>query len=194
MPDEFLGERKKSLEESYFAKESAKLAQKLRAKREKTAAAEGLAQVSGISDTEIIDKLAELGIAPDTWAALSLIPLVEVAWADGRVSEKERRAVLSAAEANGIAKGSAAHELLESWLGVRPDPRFLEAWGAYIVEICSNLSAAERSALESEILERAIQVGKAEGGILGLGSKLSDSERTVIDELRKAFRAQPSRA
>jgi hypothetical protein len=194
MAKKFLADREKALEELFFEKQNRELIERMQRERDQREAREGLKELSGIQDESILDKLAELEIRPGTWAALALIPLVEVAWADGRVSEKERRAVLSAAEANGIAKGSAAHELLESWLGARPDPRFLEAWGAYIVEICSNLSAAERSALESEILERAIQVGKAEGGILGLGSKLSDSERTVIDELRKAFRAQPSPA
>ena len=189
MSKKFLADREKALEELFFEKQSRELIERMQQEREQREARGSLAELSGIHDEAVLDKLVELEIRPGTWAALALIPQVEVAWADGKASAKERRAVLSAAEANGIAKGSAAHDLLESWLEVRPDPRFLEAWGAYIVEICSNLNAAERNALESEILERAIQVGKVEGGILGLGSKLSDAERTVIDELRKAFRA-----
>ena len=187
MADDFLADRKKALEESYFAKESARLAERLRAEREKTAAAEGLAQASGISDAELIEKLTEIGITPDTWAALSLLPLVEVAWADGEIDAKEQRAVLSGAEANGVSKGSPSYRLLESWLEARPDARFLEAWGETIVVLCAQLSESGRQALEAEIIGRARAVAQATGGILGLGSKVSSKEAAVLSQLEKAF-------
>ena len=91
MADEFLGDRKKALEESFFAKENAKLVERLRNRKLAEQAEQSLMQASGIRDTQILRKLVELGIEADTWAAISLVPLIEVAWADGNVDPKERR-------------------------------------------------------------------------------------------------------
>jgi hypothetical protein len=187
MSNEFLGDRKKALEESFFAKENAKLLARLREEEQRKEAKAGLAGVSGIRDEALLEKLAELEMGPDTWVALSLVPLVEVAWADGTVEPKERRAVLAAAEAGGVSSGSPSYELLERWLARRPDARLLETWGEYIVDLCTQLSPAERHALREQILGRARSVAEAAGGFLGLGNKISPEEEAVLVELDKAF-------
>jgi hypothetical protein len=183
----FLADREKALEELFFEKENRKLIERIRAEAEQLAAKQGLAELTGIQDHLLLERLVQLGIRPRRWAAMALIPLVEVAWASGRVEDRERRAVLSAAEANGVTEGSAAYELLEQWLAERPDPAFLQAWGEYIVDLCAELGEAERAALQQEILGRAHQVAEAAGGILGLGSKVSEAEQRALHELEKAF-------
>ena len=187
MAGEFLGDRKKALEESFFTKENARLLERMKAEKESKAARQGLAEVSGIDDEAVLGKLADLDIDAGTWAAISLIPLVEVAWADGKIDEKERKAVLSAAEANGIFRGSAAFELLESWLSRRPDARLLESWGEYIVGLCASLGDGEKAAVKEKVIGRAREVAKAAGGFLGLGAKISAEEEVVLDQLEKAF-------
>ena len=187
MADEFLGDRKKALEESFFAKENAKLLERMKAAKENKAAKKSIAEISGIDDEAVLDKLVALGIEVDTWAAISLVPLVEVAWADGRIDDNERRAVLSAAEANGIFPSSPSHDLLESWLSRRPDARLLEAWGEYIVDLCANLADGERAAVKAKVVGRAREVARAAGGFLGLGAKISAEEEVVLAELEKAF-------
>jgi hypothetical protein len=182
-----LADREKALEELFFEKQNRKLIERIQAEEAHIAAKQGLAELTEIQDQPLLEKLVQLGIRPGKWAALSLIPLVEVAWASGRVEKQERRAVLSAAEANGVTKGSAAYELLEQWLAERPDPAFLQAWGEYIVGLCVELGEAERAALQQEILGRARQVAEAAGGILGLGSKVSEAEQRALRELEKAF-------
>jgi hypothetical protein len=187
MAKDFLGDRKQALEESFFAKENARLLDKLKTDKGKKAAKESLSDVSGIISDEVLEKLCELGIESDTWAAVSIAPLVEVAWADGKIEAAERDAVLSAAEANGIADGSPGHQLLESWLARRPDGRLLEVWGAFIVKLCSELADHERGALKSQLLGRARSIAEAAGGFLGLGNKVSAEEEVVLSELSKAF-------
>lgn len=187
MPDDFLGDRQKALEDSFFAKQNAELIERMRAEKAKLSAKEGLEKTSGIRDEAVLARLVELKIGPETWAALSLVPLVEVAWADGVIADPERRAILSAAETQGVAPGSATRELLESWLGQRPEHKLLETWGAYTVDLCSRLSESERSALESEVLGRARDIASAAGGMLGFG-KISQKEETVLAELAHAFR------
>jgi uncharacterized tellurite resistance protein B-like protein len=189
--DDFLGDRKKALEDSFFAKQNAELLERMRAERAHQATREELERVSGLNDPEVLAKLVELGIAPETWSAISLVPLVEVAWADGQVDDKERVAVLSGAEANGVIVGSPAHQLLEGWLARRPDARLLAAWGEFTVALCARLGATERASLKKNVLGRAREVAAAAGGFLGLGNKISPEEEVVLEQLAKAFDTDP---
>ncbi len=189
MPDDFLGDRKKALEESFFARENARLVEKLRAEQRQKSARETLAALSGIADPALLDLLLAQGIDAETWLAVSLVPLVEVAWADGQVEAAERRAVLAAAAANGVLPGTPSHALLEGWLATRAAEGLLQAWGEYTVALCARLPAAERESLKRQVVGRARAVAEAAGGILGLGRKVSAREEEVLRELEKAFAA-----
>ena len=185
--DEFLGKRKKALEETFFAKQNQALVDELRQKRDREAARQALAGLAGIGDNAVLDRLIELEIGPDTWSAISLVPLVETAWADGDVDEKERRAVLAAAEANGAGPNSPGYQLLEGWLESRPGAELLESWAEYISALCETLSPADKAALKGEVLGRARAVAEAAGGILGFGNKVNDAEAETLAKLEKAF-------
>jgi hypothetical protein len=189
MSDEVLGDRRKALEESFFARENAKLLEKMRAEKSADTARDALAKLSGIENDEMLDKLRAMGIEADTWAAVSIAPLIEVAWADGNIADAERAAVLSAAEANGIATHSPGFALLENWLKHRPDGRLLEVWGEFIVGLCADLTATERDALKQQVIGRARNIAEAAGGFLGLGRKVSPEEEVILEQLSKAFEA-----
>ena len=186
MSDEILGNRKKALEDSFFAKQNQQLIDRLREKREKAAAVESLAATSGIKNTALLEHLVDLGLDGATWAALSLVPLVEVAWADGEIQSKERDAILRAADQQGIQPGSESHQLLESWLTNRPDADLFASWGSYTVELVGALDASEKAALRDSIVGQARSVADAAGGFLGLGS-VSDAEQRVLSALEKPF-------
>ena len=115
------------------------------------------------------------------------MPLVEVAWANGNVDDKERTAVMRAAEANGVVPGSPSHEILDKWLQHRPDARLLKAWGEYIVDLCAALTPEEKRGLRDELIARSRAVAEASGGFLGLGNKVSAEEQVVLEQLTKAF-------
>ena len=109
-----LGDRGKSLEDEFFRKENARAIERLRELKERTTSRETLAKAIGITNEKIIDRLIELGIRPEIVSALAIVPLVEVAWADGSLDAKERQAVLERAEKSGIAPGTADHDLLHT--------------------------------------------------------------------------------
>jgi hypothetical protein len=180
-------ERERSLEEQFFARQSEELKRKLREAHEQKKMREELQRIAVVTDEQTIDRMIELGISVDTWAAISLVPLVEVAWANGTVDAKERTAVMRAAEANGVVPGSPAHQILDKWLEHRPDARLLKAWGEYIVDLCVALTPEEKRGLRDELLARARAVAEASGGFLGLGNKVSPEEQVILDELAKAF-------
>jgi hypothetical protein len=187
MSEGILDDRRKALEEEFFARQNQRL---LRELQETTAAQErleALAAASGITDPAVLQGLATIGLDSDTVAALTLVPLIEVAWADGRLESKEQSALLAAAEQAGLRKGSPGYLLLAEWAKERPSPQILAAWKAYVVALSSTLDAQAKQALKQDLLGRARAVAEATGGFLGLGSRISSAEQAVLTELEQAF-------
>lgn len=178
--------RAKELEESFFVQENARLLAKLREEAAREEKKQEFRAVLNLQNEELLDALIELGVEAETLVALSLVPLVEVAWADGTIQDKERAAILEAAEGQGIAPGSATHDLLESWLTIRPKDRLLEIWQRYIKELVGSLGEKSSQQLESSTLGRARAVADAAGGFLGMGS-ISAAEKEMLKRLEEAF-------
>src|SRR5258705_12463722 len=93
---------------------------------------EDLKKVSGMSDDAVLDKLVALGLKANTIAALSLVPLIAVAWADGQIQDNERSAILQGAHGKGLEQGTDGYELLQTWLAKRPSDDLFSPWEAYI--------------------------------------------------------------
>lgn len=187
MSSELLEDRRKALEEAFFRKESERLRSELQARRERENRESALGEASGISDRDLLTRLVGLGIEAETVAALSLIPLVEVAWADGKMEDRERDAILRGARASGIEPGSPSDGLLELWTQERPSAALMVSWKSYIGAVSKELSAEQRWRLEETLIGRARAVAEAAGGFLGIG-KVSGAEETVLEEMKRAFK------
>ncbi len=187
MSEEFLGDRRKALEEEFFAKHNQRLLQQFRETMAAKAKQEALAAASGITDAAVLEQLAAVDLSSETMAALSLVPLVEVAWADGTLDAKEQSALLAAAEQAGLSKDSASYRLLEEWFRERPSPKLLAAWNGYVASLLGTLDAQATHALKLDLLGRTRVVAEAAGGFLGLGRRLSSAEHAVLTELEQAF-------
>lgn len=74
---------------------------------------------------QVIEKGLELGYAPDRLPLLLLVPLVQVAWAEGFVQAGEQKTILRFAQNFGLA-GNSAFERLLSWFDTRPEDEFFE--------------------------------------------------------------------
>ncbi len=135
---------------------------------------------------ELVAGLTRLGIGAETLAALTLIPLVQVAWADGHMDEREKRAILAGAESSGIDPESPSFGLLRVWLERPPDPGLDALWRSYIETVCGALSVEARLRLRSGILGHARDVATSAGGVMGLGA-ISRSEEQVLSRLEAAF-------
>ncbi len=186
MSDRNLGDRRVALEEAFFARESEKLRQQLRdldnTKRKK----EALAAASGITNDAVLDKLAALNISSETVAALALVPLIAIAWADGSLDDKERAAMFAKAQEEGVTQGDVSHDLFERWLSERPPANLLGIWKDYVRSLVENMSAEDRRFFKGRVLDRARGVAESAGGFLGM-NKVSAAEQKVLDELASAF-------
>lgn len=179
--------RRADLEDEFFRKQDEELLRALREEVESKEKRKALAKTLGISDDALLDRLQELNVSTETLAAISLIPLVAVAWADGSIDVKERRAVMAAAEQEGLEKDHPGYQLLERWLEQKPGPRLLEVWKHYVSALRESLGDAPRASLKKNVLGRARAVAEAAGGLLGIGSKISKSEQAVLDDLEEAL-------
>lgn len=146
-----------------------------------------LAHVSGIRDEAVLDRFLGLGITAESLAALGLVPLFAVAWADGEVAAKERERIVAMAQAAGIEPHNGRYPLLEHWLKRRPASEMVAAWRDYIKQLRDMMSAEDLETLRREILERAGEVARASGGVLGFGARVSPAEQAVLTQLAQAF-------
>jgi hypothetical protein len=180
MDEDTVQARGRSMEEAFFGKAGGRLP----AGRPASIAAFDLE--SEIGNDHLRDDLRAHHVEGGTRAAMTLVPLIAVAWADRDLHERERQAVLQAAEAAGIRPDSASHVLLESWLSERPDPELFERWKSFIVALCADMDAADVAPLRADLVGRAEAVARSVGGLLGFG-RISRREQEVLDELREAF-------
>ena len=182
-----LGDRRKELEEGFFAKQNQQLLEKLKADKEKVQSKAGIRELTGISADEVLELLVRLNLNQETMSALALFPLIEVAWADGAVDEKETAAVLDAAHASGVLKGSSSHTLIEGWLKLKPPETLHVAWYNYVRALVGSIKPEDKALLKNELLGKARTVAEASGGILGMGSKVSKAEHEMLTKLEQAF-------
>jgi len=187
MSKDQLGDRAKAMEESFFAKQNEALRQRLREAEATQAKRQALSAASGVTDDGQLDKLVALDLDGETLMALSLVPLLMVAWADGNIDDGERSVILSAAEDAGINKQHVSYQLLEQWLTRQPPPEMFAKWKTYIHVLSATSSEDARKALKTAVLDRAQEIAHAAGGFLGIGSKVSKAEKAILSELERSF-------
>jgi hypothetical protein len=181
-----LDEPGRALDQAFFTEAAEPYRDQLRVKEQERAAVDALREASDIDDDGLLRSLAGLGIRVETLAALTMIPIVEVAWADGHMDDKERNAILSGAESTGIETGSPSYGLLRIWTEDQPAPALTEAWRGFISALGRELSDGERDRMRARIVGRARAVAESAGGFLGVGA-ISREERAVLDALDRAF-------
>ncbi len=153
-------------------------------KREKLR--EQLASATGFQDPELIDHLVDGGFEPTTLAALALVPMVFVAWADGSVTPSERKTVMSLALKRGLDSEPMSLQMLETWLQKHPPRPLWKLWKEYAAALHETVSPTLSELLATEILAQATAVAEASGGTLGFG-KVSNEEQKILDEIANIY-------
>lgn len=185
--DDSLHQRGKALEDRFFVQKDKELLEKLRQQRLDQVTKEDISKATGITDEQLLERLVEMEINVQTLTALSVVPLVEIAWADGKMDDKERAAILSAADDAGIAKDAPGYRLLNEWLNDPPEPALLAVWKDYVAALAHTLDQAGYDQVRDNLISRARKVAEAAGGFLGM-KKISDAEQKKLNELEQAFK------
>src|SRR6187455_3026043 len=184
MPDDNpLAERGRAFEDEYFRKKDRELIEKMRQTSAAEVARQELSAKSGVQDPQMLQELQALGFTSETVALLPLVPLVQMAWAEGGVSDGERKLILQLARSRGI-EGSAADRQLAAWLSSRPDP-----------QVFSNAFRLIRATLESappgvvpltadDLVKYCEQIAAASGGMFGI-NRISSEERALLSTIAR---------
>jgi len=181
-----LEERGRALEDQFFEKENKQKLAAMKDKMDTQRSREDLRKASGMSDDAVLDRLVSLGLKSNTIAALSLVPLIQVAWADGEIQDNERTAILQGAHGKGLEQGTDGYELLQTWLKKKPPEDLFVAWESYIKALTGQLNEEQNRLLKNQIIGFAKMVAAAAGGILGFG-KVSGDEEKVLNRIDAAF-------
>ena len=192
MQDRIFGDREKAMEDAYFRQEEAKLIEKLRNKAQLDEIAVALGQHLQIDNPDLLQRLRDLGITLDTAPAFFLAPLIQVAWAEGKVSKAERSAVLRLAQRRGVDAHSTAYRKIEEWLTVRPSDAFFDTAAELLKYTFAVLPLNEREERIKSIVQACHEVAEASGGLgrlLGLGDGVSGVEAATLDDITRTLRS-----
>jgi uncharacterized tellurite resistance protein B-like protein len=141
-----------------------------------------LAETVGTDDREVLDRLTMLGFTPDSARVLDVLPLVHVAWADGKIQAAERNAVLAVLETRKIPPASDAWLLIEALLETRPSETYL-AQSLQLLKLLGHSAGAD----PRTIVELCTVVAEASGALFGIGAKVTQAERELIARIAAAL-------
>lgn len=173
-------------EEDYFHQREQEFIERMRRRMALEAECRELAETLGVNDIELLRTLQEMGYTRATVRLLYLVPLVQMAWAEGRVSRSERELILEAARLRGIEPGSAAYERLSEWLSERPSEEFFERTLRLIGAMLQALPPEERETGKRDLVSYCAQVAEVSGGLVGfvgLGSRVCREERELLERI-----------
>jgi tellurite resistance protein len=139
-------------------------------------------------DAELIQRLESIGLTVSTSRLVALLPLVQVAWADGSIQAEERKLILDIAKKRGFAD-EAGMPVLEKWLTTEPS-KFVYSTGRKLVNALVSRYKLEMPNLEKGTIEEVVAycsgVAEAAGGVFGF-AKVAAAEKQVIAEIAEAL-------
>jgi len=135
-----------------------------------------------MDDDELIRELHFLGVDEHTWPVLALLPLIQVAWADGEVQDAERDLILEVADRE-YALDERGHQALANWLAHAPTEQYLQR-GRDAARLLSERNPDIVAA--HSLLDHCEAVAKAAGGLFGFRA-VDAREQAVLDELAEVL-------
>ena len=179
--------RKRTNEEEYFQKRDRELIEQMRQRAKAQQELRELGEQAGVTDPELSRELAELGFTPETVKLLPLIPVLEMAWAEGEVTAAERKMVVDAARGRGIEAGGTADRQLADWLDRRPEDSVFRRAGRLINALVE--SGGHFGVTPDDIIKYCEAIADASGGIFGI-RRVSPEERATLSRIANEIKGR----
>lgn len=141
-----------------------------------------MADAIGVEARDILIELQVVGYAAETIALLELAPALDVAWADGTISEEEREVILRIGECHGVTPDRQVFTHLNCWLDAPPSDHLVDASIRAIRAMLETLQPDVRDAIRRKLIAdyRAVAAASA-GGVFG--NRPANDERAALDRI-----------
>ncbi|MCD9185711.1 MAG: hypothetical protein LUM44_04720 [Pyrinomonadaceae bacterium] len=135
--------------------------------------------------SEAFEIATEMGYSPDKLPLLFMVPLVQVAWAEGFVQAGEKRVIRRYAGSFQINGDEENLRQLDIWLDERPSDEFCEESLEDLQIILVNIPAKQAAYLREILQTGCIEVANAAGeiGLLRSRSSIQREEKELLKDL-----------
>jgi len=193
MTNELFKDRERAAEANYFRQQDERLLDSLRKRAPLDEIARAIGEKLQVDNSELLERVRKLGLKPESAPALFLAPLVQVAWAEGKISRDEQDAVLRLALDRGVEMNSPPYQQILEWLAVRPSDDVFDTAVEILKYGFAVLPDDEREDRIKRVVEACHEVAAAAGGglakLLGLGSSVSGVEASMLDSITATLRS-----
>jgi len=124
--------------------------------------------------------------AEDFDKLIPLVPLIKTAWAEGRVTKRERELIFEAAKNMGIQPGSNSYRRLSEWFDLHPTDEFYDESLELLRGEFEKLPEEERTLRRLDVLSDCVNVAEASGGTRRFpagGAKFCPEEIAVVKHI-----------
>jgi len=155
---------------------------------------QALEALLGINDKKVLHSLRKLGYSRQMLPLLHMIPLVQVAWADGSVGARESCMILEIARRRGIHSEHPAFKPLLNLLDERPSEEYFDDTLYVLSVMVTAMPAERRETYLHDLLGLCRRIAEASGGfgLINFGNKVCQEERLLLERLFIELRLGPS--
>jgi hypothetical protein len=167
-------------EEEYFYNHDRELLETIRRQAAADKVIQELGAVTGIEDEDILRTLQQLNFDEQTVVLLGIVPLVQVAWSDGSVNDREREEIFRIAQLAQVVPEDPSWCRLSDWLKNCPSEELFQLTLEALRASFRAASPGTREQRMNELVSNCTVVASASGGLWRLWSKISDAEQLAI--------------
>jgi hypothetical protein len=180
--------RLRSLEEEIFYQVDLKLMEKLRTDTQQEEKRQQLSKLMHVEDKATLDELIEQGIDQNSVAALLLVPLAVVAWADGRITDEERSTVIDIAAKYAKEDSGPFIDVVKHWLKREPSEALWNAWLTYVRTLREQSLGPATEMLSEKLIDHARKVAEASHSFLSF-KRINAEKQQALDRVCDALRS-----
>lgn len=127
----------------------------------------------------LTERVEALGFGVETASVFDLLPLIHVAWADGKVQPQERAAIMRVLAAREIEAGEPAHVMIEALLEEHPGQEYMDETLAVLRAI-----VARNTRRAEAILDLCFMVAEAHDAS---AHDIDSGEKRALDQVAEAL-------
>ena len=187
MSSDALDDRLRALEDEFFYEVDLKLWEDLRKNRVRDEKRQQLNKLMHVEDQVMLDELIEQGIDDESVAVLLFVPLAFIAWADGRVTDAERKTVIEIVTKYARENSNTYLPAIKKWLDRKPDEKLWDAWQAYVNVLREQSPRCVADMITDKLFDYAQRVAEVSHSFLSF-NRINAEKQQALDRLENALK------